>query len=211
PVPNALLLILTTATLVRFLETGRDRWAGAFAGAATLLMLTRPRVRAHLARHAARRARADPCVPRPLSRPDAPRNLRILPARPATPLWLGRAERAAAPTMDRGLEPVALPERRGRRLRARHAEPADADLAGMRALRARTGVVTVAGAAGVRLHRDHAALGLPADEPARSGRERSRQVGDRPAAGGAGGDGPQCSAAEVCADAKTAGGYCSYS
>lgn len=41
PVPNALLLILTTAALVRFLETGRERWAGAFAGAATLLMLTR--------------------------------------------------------------------------------------------------------------------------------------------------------------------------
>ena len=39
--PNALLLILTTAALVRFLETGRERWAGAFAGAATLLMLTR--------------------------------------------------------------------------------------------------------------------------------------------------------------------------
>jgi hypothetical protein len=41
PVPNALLLILTTAALVRFLETGRARWAGAFAGAATLLMLAR--------------------------------------------------------------------------------------------------------------------------------------------------------------------------
>jgi hypothetical protein len=41
PVPNALLLILTTAALVRFPETGRERWAGAFAGAATLLMLTR--------------------------------------------------------------------------------------------------------------------------------------------------------------------------
>src|SRR5262249_52535421 len=72
---------------------------------------------------------------------------------------------------------------------------ADADLPGVAALRARAGVVTVAGAAGVRLHRDHAALGLPADEPARPRRERSRQVRNRPAARGAGGDGPQCSAA----------------
>ena len=39
--PNALLLLLTTAALVRFLETGRDRWAHTFAGAATVLMLTR--------------------------------------------------------------------------------------------------------------------------------------------------------------------------
>ncbi len=39
--PNALLLLLTTAALIRFLETRRDRWARAFAGAATVLMLAR--------------------------------------------------------------------------------------------------------------------------------------------------------------------------